>query len=83
MCAHIGLLSARQAVAKYHSTPEAPLTEDVGSGSCDVTCTSVTCYRMLSSLLDVLEHLNFALLSWEMQDRIFLRRYLIILLILA
>ena len=24
-----GLLCARQAVAKHHSTPEAPLTEDV------------------------------------------------------
>ena len=27
----IGLLCARQAVAKHHTTPESPLTEDVSS----------------------------------------------------
>ena len=27
-------------MAKYYNTPEAPLTEDVSSGSCDVTCTT-------------------------------------------
>jgi len=29
----LGLLCARQAVAKYHSTSEAPLTEDVSNWS--------------------------------------------------
>ena len=77
MYIRIGLLCARQAVAKYHSTPEAPLTEDVSLRSCNVTCTSATCYRMLSSLLDVLEHWNFVLLSWETQAKTFLFQPLI------
>jgi len=28
---YLGLLCARQAVAEHHSTPEAPLTEDVSN----------------------------------------------------
>ena len=45
-----GLSCARQAVAKHHSTPEAPLTEDVSMGDVyDVmdNCFLLGCYHHL------------------------------------